>query len=500
MDNFENTQPLYDVIKSAIKDGELPDSFSLPRDPSEKVPFADGAMDGISIWHMGAPEITDEIRALIKNAVDAAAAGNNIKQAEEAFGVLAEKISALRAIDELQSYIIENRNTLPANNLYNFAVNMALRSPNKDSIKFGLSILELLNIENNEELKNAVRTLGLCDEFTIFAVFIMLQWGNGNEEIFELAKRVHGWGRIHAVERLEPETDEIKKWLLREGYKNVVLPAYSALTCWNKSGAAELLRSGEPLSNKDFKGFCGLFDALLDEGPCAGISEVENADEMLELFLNRASGRELDIDDYEVVRNIRDYDGENGKVAALCSDIIKSEKCRERVKLAVKDGKAIELANELGIDCRADILSLLETDIEKHRYLCAYLMDDTEYRVKVIALFGEKLPLDEMKSAPTMDMGLGVEFKKQQCLDAIVQYLDKYPLEGIDLIETALQCAPVRNRHMALRALRSWVNAKQTPLEQLLPETFALLQRLKEIEPDEEDRETMASLLNGETE
>lgn len=251
----KTTQPLYDIIKSAVKDGVLPDDFTLPHDPLEKISFADGAMDGIGIYHMGASEITDEIR-----------------------------------------------------------------------------------------------TLGLCDEFTLFVVFIILRWENGNSEVFELAKKVHGWGRIHAVERLEPETDEIKKWFLREGCKNCVMPAYSALTCWNKSGAAELLRSGEPLSNKDFKGLCGLFDALLDEGPCAGISEVENADEMLELFLNKASGRELDIDDYEVVRNIRDYDGENGKVAALCSDIIKSEKCRERVKLAVKDGKAIELANEHGID------------------------------------------------------------------------------------------------------------------------------------------------------
>lgn len=492
----KTTQSLYDIIKSAVKDSALPDSFSLPRDPSVKVPFADGAMDGIGIYHMGAPEITDEIRTLIKNAVDAAAMGNNIERAEEAFGALAEKISAVRAIDELQAYIIENRNTLPANNLYNFAVNMALRSPNKDSVKFGLSILELLNIENNEELKNAVRTLGLCDEFTIFAVFIMLQWGNGNDEIFELAKKVHGWGRIHAVERLEPETDEIKTWLLREGYKNVVLPAYSALTCWNKSGAAELLRSSCKLSDEDFKALRDLIDALLDEGPCAGISAVENSEETLELFLNKASGRELNADDYAVIRNIRNYDGENGKIAALCGGILNTEKCRECVFNAVKNGELIELAADLGLDFKDEVLRLIESDFDERAHLCRYLMDDSEYRAKTVEIFREKLPLDKMKAAPSNELCFSKEFQSEKNLVFLIQELKDCPLEGADLVEASLRCAPIHNRNMALRVLDSWVNITQKPLKELLPEIYTLLKELIEIEVNGSAKETMSKLIN----
>lgn len=494
-------QSLYEYIKAAAEpflEANKGMDFSLPPDISSPVPFADGAYDGVALYHMGASKMTDEAKELMIKAVQIASKGD-IEAAERLFIDLGKVKRAIRFIDELQDYIIANRDNIPAGQLYKFAVYAATKSWDTECVKFGLSILELLNIEDNEEIRNVVTVLGLSEEFTLFSVFVMLRWQDGNEKIACLARMTHGWGRIHAIERLEADTDEIRRWLLREGVHNTVMPSYSALTCWNKSGAAEVLFGNAPLSDEDFHGIRDVIDALLDEGPCTGISGIENADDVLTEFLKKASGRELDIDDYEVVRNIRNYDEEDDNITALCSEILNSEKCRECVTLAVKDGKAIELANELGIDCKADVLRLLETDLEKHCYLCVHLMSDNEYRAKVIALFREKLPLDELKAAPAAELGLGREFKMQRCLDAIVQYLDGYPFEGTELIETALQCAPTRNRNIALKALRGWVNAKQTPLEKLLPEMFVLLKKLKDIEPDEKVREKMEKLLSGES-
>lgn len=492
-------QSLYEFIKAAIEPlketGKLPE-FSLPPDTSSSLPFADGAKDGVAMYHMVAPDVTDETRALMKDAVRTASEGK-YEEAERLFAELGRSASALALIDELQHYIVDNRETIPANELCDFAVYAATKSGDRECVKFGLSILELLNIEGNEQIRDIVTLLGLSNEFTLFSVFVMSRWSSGNENIAYLARNVRGWGRIHAIERITPDTAEIRQWLLREGVHNMVLPAYSALTCWNKSGAEELLRSPEELSDEDFHGLRDIIDALLDEGPCSGISEVENAEEVLKLFLKRAGGRALDIDDYEVIRNIRLQDEENDDITALCDGLLNTEKCRECVKLAVKEGKSIGLAKNLGIDCNADILHLLETDIEKNSHLCVHLLGDEEYRAKAIAAFREKLPLEEMKAAPTTGLCLGQEFKKEQALDFIVQYLDGFPFEGTDLIETALQCAPVRNRNMALNALQGWVNAKQTPLETLMPEMFALLCKLKEIEPDNNARERFEKLISG---
>ena len=69
-------------------------------------------------------------------------------------------------------------------------------------------------------------------------------WDNSNELIFELAKKLHGWGRIHAVKMLKPEdNDEMKEWLWLEGWKNNVMPEYSAYECYTKSGAKEIFET-----------------------------------------------------------------------------------------------------------------------------------------------------------------------------------------------------------------------------------------------------------------
>lgn len=490
-------QSLYEYIRAAaepfLKAHEGMD-FSLPHDPNAAIPFADGAYDGIAVYHMGAPELSEETRELMINAVQTASTGN-VEAAEKAFIELGKAERAIWIIDELQDYIIANRETIPAGELFKFAIYAVMKSWEVECVKFGLSILELLNVESNEEIRSVISILGLSEEFTLFAVFVMLRWQDGNDSIAILAKLTHGWGRIHAIERLEPNTEEIRRWLLREGVHNTVMPAYSALTCWNKSGAAELLFGDEPLSDEDFRGIRDIIDGLLDEGPCAGISRVENAGEVLAEFLKKASVRELDIDDYEVIRNIRGYDEENRNITALCDELFNSEKCRECVKTAVQKGEAIELALILGIDFREDVLRILENDLDEKAHLCGYLMNDGEYRAKTMQIFREKLPLEEMKKAPSDELCLGEEFKNEKNLVFLIQELKEYPPEGADLIEVSLQCAPPQNRNMALRVLKSWVERKNTPLRELLPDTYDLVCRLRAGEVNKSAAQSMDELI-----
>ena len=223
------TESLYQYIAASMTDGQLPNEFSLPQHSNEnELKWMDGALDGVSIFHMGYSDIKEETKALMEKAINAASETDTDK-ADELFFQLGQKARAIAVIDELQSYIIKNKEILSANGLYHYAVHVILDSADKESVKFGLSLLELFHIDDNEKLKAVVRILGLSDEFSIFAIFVMLQWNEGNKEIFELAKKIHGWGRIHAIERLEPTTEEIKQWLLREGVHNEIMAAYSAL-------------------------------------------------------------------------------------------------------------------------------------------------------------------------------------------------------------------------------------------------------------------------------
>ena len=343
---------LHEYISSAVVNGELPADFSLP-DTGDRgaVKWADGAMDGVTVYHTHIPELSKDDHTLMSDAVRAAGQGD-YDLADSLFKMLGSRLRAITVIDEMQNFIMENHSKLNPTKLFHYASRLLYESDDRECVKFGLSLLELLRTDNNDKLRDAVRTIGLSDEFTLFAVFVMLRWADGNNEVWELAKKVHGWGRIHAVERLEPDTEEIRRWILREGVHNNVMPAYSALTCWHKSGAEEILR-GDP-TKEEFSAIGDIITGLLDEGPVAGISAIGNYDEILSVFLDDARNMELTLEDCEVIYGILEYYRETVSdkcpIAVQCRTLLHTYHARCLIIDAVKQGKCLEMAAGTGVD------------------------------------------------------------------------------------------------------------------------------------------------------
>ena len=344
---------LFEYIASAAVNGELPEDFSLPglTDDENELKWADGALDGVTMYHMTIPEITKDDRTLISDAVRAADM-RDYDLADSLFKMLGRHLQAIVVIDDLQSYIIDNQSKLNAKNLFEYAMHLLFESDNRECVKFGLSLLELFKTDDKNDLKKSIRTIGLSDEFALFAIFVMLKWKDGNREIWELAKKIHGWGRIHAIERIEPDSEEIRHWILMEGVHNDVMPAYSALTCWNKSGAEEILR-GDP-TKEEFSAIGDIITGLLDEGPVAGISAIGNYDEILSVFLDDARNMELTLEDCEVIYGILEYYRETVSdkcpIAVQCRTLLHTYHARCLIIDAVKQGKCLEMATGTGVD------------------------------------------------------------------------------------------------------------------------------------------------------
>ena len=278
---------IYELIAANITDDRLPDDFSLTKDEEEsdpnKLKWADGAMDGVSMYHMGFPKITDEHMQIISDAFRLL---DDPARVMQKMAELFTDYSPVVFVDTIQQYIMDNSDKLDIHKIVDL-VFRCLSSKFRDMVKLGMIILELLS-EPDEKMKDVVRTLGLCDEITLFAVFNMLNWTNGNDEVFALAKKVRGWGRIHAVARMEPANDEIKAWLLHEGIQNKVLAEYSAPDVYEKVGIASLLKGD--ITDEQFGDTAKVLSALFAEGPFAGIRALKNeeAEEMLSDFLKQA--------------------------------------------------------------------------------------------------------------------------------------------------------------------------------------------------------------------
>ena len=498
----EKKKTIYGYICESVSDGVLPDGFSLFKSEgnSEEIIWADGAMDGVAMYHMDLTPLNDEDHALMMDAIKAAS-DKQFDRADELFEELGSRVKALSAIDPMQKYIMDSKDELTAGNLFSYAVHLVKYSSDRECVKFGLSILELADIDEFETLKDIVRIIGLSDEFSLFAIFVMSRWKDGNNEIFDLARKVHGWGRIHAIDRIRPENEQIRRWLLLEGTHNDVMDSYSALPCWNNSGAGEILKN-DP-TKEEYTGIRDLIRGLLDESAVTGISELPDGEEILMRFLEISKDLADDIEDYEAIYEIQKYledqDDKDPRIIPLCFEILSCDRCKELVSQAVKHGKDIELAEELGLDYKADVFKIMQDDFNKHFYLCNILMKDPEYKEPVLELFREKLPLDSMKTKPDKILGLGMEYRNQNILEFILQELRLCPLEGIDFVETGLMSAPIRTRNDALFVLESWVSRNKKPLNELLPKLHSLLCDLREIEPDDNVRKRMDNLIEGKT-
>ncbi|MCR5215498.1 MAG: hypothetical protein K6C69_00990, partial [Lachnospiraceae bacterium] len=161
---------------------------------------------------------------------------------EEELNKLGEELNTLSQdgrmlphIDTIQQYIQRNADTLNGVALYHFASQLLTTSKDTEAVKLGLSILELFHTDQDASLKDIIRILSRCNEFTLFGGYVMRQWKHGNEDLFRTLQEVDGWGRIFGIELLEVDGGEIRAWLMAEGVHNTILPGYSAINTYEKT-------------------------------------------------------------------------------------------------------------------------------------------------------------------------------------------------------------------------------------------------------------------------
>lgn len=265
--------PIYEYIKKHTEDGRLPEGFQIPW---IRGMWAPGAQDGVYLYHM-APLQPDPAREQqILEALTIMSEAETTDAAREVFDIfeeIEETTSIVRLYDEIIRVIAAHQADLDLENLLNFGDWLICYGVSLLSVKLGLTVIAAFNVPFVEEV---MTEFGVYDEFTYYAARVLTQgnWANGNEELFTLAKNVRGWGRIHAVEYLRPETQEIRDWLLYEGADNEIMSQYSADVCLQKAGAENRLDSG--LSAREFEAIGKLLEAaLVEAGPRPGITDGE---------------------------------------------------------------------------------------------------------------------------------------------------------------------------------------------------------------------------------
>lgn len=514
---WKTEHSIFSFLSSHInKNGRLSEgAYNLPdeTDNNDEIKFAPGLADAM----FGEEDSDDskqrvaELSQLLKSIANKGDKTNE----NQFYALITEHEGVIGIIDDFLNTIVDQ--SLPIEPyLFNFAKDLATKTNQRNAVKFGIAILGLCQ---NQSVLQAIKILGLHDEFTVYATIAIANLSDHPlNDLWELAQKVDGWGKIQLVDRLtEFELEKpIKNWLLLEGYKNNIMYEYLAYTCAINGELHEVLDQ-EQIEHHFFKSASNLIDALIVElSPAQDITTYVYASEVIENFIKHAQHHAFDIVDYGILHKIKDFltvlhndIGEqktNGwtqdHISNCLIEIVKTINSRDWTEATYKGLKsadhytywhAKQAAKVLGIDLWETVWNRLKDDpLNNMSWFDVVQYAKPEHTDKIMDFALAHIPLEELATGPDLAIGLGTNFNKYGSLEHIIVFLKDHPEKGEEFILAGLQCPVTRVRYVTLEALQQWTQQRWSS------RIKNAVTHLQTVEPDSDIKDQIKHLLYGE--
>lgn len=155
----------------------------------------------------------------------------------------------------------------------------------REVVKFALVVLGTTNCET---IKERLEVVALHGEFTGVALFALKNGcHNVNDTIWGIAKRTSAWGKLEAMNFLEPTRDDIRLWFLTHGVEGVVEGNHAPLLCAEK-GQLDVELHEDTIAAGTFDGVSKLTLALLDETYNRQMDDYDYAGQVLMRYTKHA--------------------------------------------------------------------------------------------------------------------------------------------------------------------------------------------------------------------
>jgi hypothetical protein len=469
-------EPIYEHLRRHVDlSGRVPEDLGLPDDEKVmggRIRWVPGAMDGIFSHHAGASESQERAGEVVDLLLQACRRRSARTLRKLYARVLQD--DALGYLDALIERLVAARPD--RQRLHDVALWLCMTSPDRGPVKLGVALLGVAGIGSDV---GVVRTLGAHEEFTLYcAVALSNGLPDPESELWALAASVDGWGRIQCVERLRGTTDpDIRSWILREGYRNSIMNEYLAYIAATTGGLLAALHA-EAVDRGLLTAAGQILQALIEGGPAEDIDDYEAGADAVEAFLALMRTRAETLDDYQAVAAIRsflsrdegwDERSVHGWTATrrqafedACQQVLSSPSWDERIAVAMaSDDRATfwlaeRIARLRGWDTFDVLLSRLRADAFDSCWFNAWEQADGERAEQLVQVARSSLPLEEITGGPADELGQGPGWRVHFTLDWTLQALREHPGVGADLILVGLGSPVVRNRNLALMALKHW--------------------------------------------
>lgn len=498
------TGSIYDRIRFYIElSGGLPDDFEVEERGAGELRFAPGAMEGILGHHglglgVGTEQsLAETIKEYLEMTPEEALADFESRVAEDG-----KLVSARRSICKI---ILEHKDEYSAMGLLRLAQCFAVDGTKAETVKLGLTLLGLFDTGDMEKICHVLRILGCCEEFTDYVLTVARSWPEAKQQelYFDLAKKLHGWGKIAAVECMDADTEEKKEWILCYGCTNSIMNAYLGYVCAMKCDLHKRLEIGG-LTEEEFRGAMEIMEGLLDEGPCAGLSAMARGAELVLFFLEECGRHAISVEVLVQVAAISEYfsrdnidDNDRMNVLSRVEEVLSEIPMHTFLANNIRENphQCIRIAKAFQVDLSVELIELMESGFNRYYQFCYYLFEREAYVEEFFKICDREIEESDYPNEMGDSWGFGAKERRGVMLDVIVQHLGKYPLCGKKMIRICLHSPITRWRNMAGKALLGWVKELGATLEEIDAGLYTIVEDVAARECNEGAKETWKKLL-----
>ncbi|MEJ0038513.1 MAG: hypothetical protein WDO68_20960 [Gammaproteobacteria bacterium] len=439
-----------------------PEAMTLPDEPAarrfSRLRWVPGALEGLGTRHMqwdGSAKAVQTITLLQQIAAGSA-------PAEAALYELLRADDVVTFYDDALDYAAARiPDAEPI--LHDLARRLATQSRDRGPVKFGIAMLGSMGDESDLEI---VRTLALHDEFGLYAAGAIAELAPQRQQaLFEMARKLTGWGRIEAVTLMTATPDpKLRRWLLTEAFRNDVTPQYLAYQCATIGDLADAM--SDPANATDMRFLAGVSDliqSLIKPGPSRDSQTYEQIPDVAISYLRDVQGRQDSIDFLLTAQMLNEYASagpwsadQKASVRKLAAPIIADKSWRRRVIAALSDDHGnLEQAEVAAARLSIETFDLHMKRLAKNgavpeRWRLAFSAADPRQLASLMNVaektFGPRFARGAIGRANTSDAAL----------EAVLQGVAKYPGAGMPIVDASLVDISPVVRRAAVETLVRW--------------------------------------------
>ena len=366
----------------------------------------------------------------------------------------------INSMDEVNKKLVDIKEKIKPEFIYELGKKIIHTTKNIELFKLGIYLLGVVIIDEKD--KSDLLQIALCDEFTFYCLYYhFLVYEKANDLVFYLSQKVNGWGKIYCIQEIKVVNDNIRTYLVNDGFKNDINNSYSANAVVSKVNIVDYLNK-KNISKKEFINISKLIEAIFNDPFGLSINSINNPLLLFERYFKLFKKGYKDYRSYYAISLINlylhDVIREEALLKSEINKFINSKDMKNVLIELIKIYNGDILKNILfvlvayNIDLAKYVYNKYKSNPKLYYYAIEYLMKYGRYKNKTIKLLEDNYKLDFEEPIPSIRVNYDYDFNLIQ----ILRDLRPYPFTGDIFVKAGINNSNYYVRREAIITIYEW--------------------------------------------